>query len=61
MSNPQPSQEQIRQARHLGFVNSLAQHKSESDLKKLYNSYSKQDARRERNVGNFVATVRGQR
>jgi hypothetical protein len=56
----QITQEQIRQARHTGFVNSLTQHRPKQIVEKLYNSYRPQDARRERNIGNFVGAIRGQ-
>lgn len=58
MANNTPTAEQMRAVRHRGFVNSL-QHMPEQRRVRLTNSYVKQDARRERNVGGFVARIRG--
>lgn len=54
----QPSQEQIRAARHEGFDNSI-NHMEAQRRTRLTNSHRAQDTRRERNVSNFVNSVVG--
>lgn len=46
-------------ARHGAFVNSIT-HLPAQHQQKLKQSYARQDANRERNVGNFVRRITGQ-
>ena len=59
-TNQAPSQEEIRNARRSGFGRSVA-HMPEDKMKRLAQSYAKQDSRREKNVADFYATVLGDR
>lgn len=54
----QPTQEQIRSARHHGFVDSVSGMSSERQ-EKLKTSYAAQDQRRERNVSQFYSSTIG--
>ena len=54
----QPTQEQIRAARHEGFDNSI-NHMEAERRARLTTSHRAQDARRETNVSSFVNSVAG--
>jgi len=53
-----PTQDQIREARHTGFVDSV-QHMPEAQKNKLTNAYATQDNRREKNISDFYGNVLG--
>lgn len=56
--NNTPTQDQIREARHAGFSDSIS-HMPEDKRNQLTSSYQAQDARREANVSNFHGSVVG--
>ena len=58
MSNKAPTQQEIRDARHAGFMHSIARH-PEQKQKALYERYATQDARREKNISGLVNQIRG--
>ena len=53
-----PTPEQLREARHAGFNDSMAP-MDEDRRTRLTESYQTQDARREKNVSEFYQTVAG--
>ena len=59
MSSTHPTADQIRAARHNSFVHSVA-HLPAQTQDKIKQSYARQDANRERNVGTFVGRIKGQ-
>jgi hypothetical protein len=54
----QPTREQIREARHAGFNDSVS-HMDQERRDRLTQSFQTQDGRREANVSSFVSTVTG--
>ena len=54
----QPTQDQLRAARHAGFNDSVA-HMGDEKRERISGSYQTQDARREKNVSEFYNTVGG--
>ena len=53
-----PTQEEIRQARHEGFNDSVA-HMDQEKRERLSGSFQAQDQRREANVSGFYESVQG--
>lgn len=54
----QPTQQDItRQIRHAGFNNSTV-HLPQEARQNLYEKYSQQDARREKNISGFMEAIR---
>lgn len=54
-----PTADQLRKARHLGTKAALS-HLPESQRDHLLNVHTKLDARREKNINDFKAKVRGE-
>ena len=57
MSQEAPNADQIRKARHAGFLNSTM-HIPGDKRKALYAKYKKQDAQREKNITGLVTAIR---
>lgn len=53
-----PTQEEIRNARHEGFKDSVSRMDQEKQ-ERLYGAYGPQDQRRESNVSGFYQSVQG--
>jgi len=55
----QPTTDEVRQARHQGFVDAVG-YMPEETKTRVGTSYATQDARREHNISDFVSKATGQ-